>query len=419
MKKIMIMAFVALMATSAVAQNPEALKQIKKAKSADEAKALIQQNESSMSASENAQAYNKLVDICVKSVNDDQQLIQAIDLQKQMGQEPKQEVDMPAFYGNLEEAYEAALTCDKYDMQPNEKDKIAPKFRKSNGERLYSLRPFLINAAQDAQSEGKEKEATKLFALYVVTAKADLFKEEAAAATKAAPDGVGDPYLSEVARVASLTAFQEGNVEDAMKFADIVMEDPNPEKMQEGLSLKMYYTERGLETREDSLKCLETYKELYEKYPNNQDVFSRLASMYGNLGDTDKQNQLVASFLAANPGSFTAWAMKGQIEMNDQKYDEALADYEKALSCEGADDGQKALVNTFVGFCYSQKAAQLEIYEQQIDELKKAIPYLEKARELDPTRERCNWAYPLYNCYYHTKGENDPATEELKNMLGL
>ncbi len=419
MKKFLIMAVVALMATSAVAQNPDALKQIKKAKSADEVKALIQQNESSMSAAENAQAYNKLVDICVKSVTEAQEKIQTIEVQKQMGQEPKESVDMPTFYANLEEAFEAALACDKYDIQPNEKDKVAPKFRKENGDRLYSLRPFLINAAQDAQSEGKDKEATKLFALYVVTAKADLFHDQATMAAKVSPEGVGDPYLSEVARVASLTAYNEGDVAAAMRFADVVMEDPDPEKVQEGLSLKMYYTERGLETREDSLKCLETYKELYEKYPHNEDVFSRLASMYGNLGQVDKQNELVDSFLKANPGSFTAWAMKGQTEMNDQKYDEALADYEKALACEGADDGQKALVNTFVGFCYSQKAAQLEVYEQQIEELKKAIPYLEKARELDPNRERCNWAYPLYNCYYHTKGENDPATEELKNLLGL
>ncbi|MCD8288689.1 MAG: hypothetical protein LUC26_02070 [Prevotella sp.] len=417
MKKIMTMALVALFAASAFAQNPDALKQIKKSKSAEEVKALISANEATMSAAENAQAYNKLTDIYMTEVSKAQTAIQTNELQKQMGQEPKEEVDMPAFYSNLKEALEAALTCDKYDIQPNEKDKVAPKFRKANGDRLYNLRVQLINGGQDAQEKDDNELATSYYTLYVVSGKADLFAEQAEAAKKLSPDGVADPYISEVARVVSLSVFNSGNVDLALKFTDIVLEDP--EKLNDGLSLKMYYLEKSLKTKEDSLKCLEAYKDLYAQYPQNENVFSQLANMYANLGQTAEQEALIEQCLQSDPNNFTAWAMKGQNAMNDQVYDEALTNFQKALSCDEEDTGKVALVNTFVGFCYSQQAAQLEEYEQQLETLKLAIPYLEKARELDPERERCNWAYPLYNCYYHIKGENDAATEELRVMLGL
>ncbi len=409
MKKIITLAAVAMLATSAFAQNPDALKQIKKVKTVDEAKALISANEASMSAAENAQAYNKVVDLYMKEVSDAQTAMQTNEVQKQMGQEPKETVDMPAFYSNLTEAYNNALTCDKYDIQPNDKGKVAPKFRKSNGDRLYNLRAHLINAGQAAQEADNNKKASELYILYVTTGKADLFKEQAAATP--------DQYISEVARVAAVTANQEGDIDTAMKMVDVVLEDP--EKEEEGINLKMYFLAKDLSSHEDSLQCLETFKEVYAKYPQNEYAFSQVAQMYGNLGQVDKQQELISERIAKYPGTFMPLAMRGQIYMNDQKYDEAIADFKNALTCSNAEDGQKALVNTFVGFCYNQKATQLEIYEDQKAMLQEGMPYLEEARKLDPERERSNWAYPLYNCYYHIKGETDPATLELKNMLGL
>ncbi len=417
MRKMMTIAAVAMFATSAFAQNPDAFKQIKKAKTAEEVSTLISANESSMSATENAQAYNKLVDMAMESVNAMQTTIQTNNVKQQMGQEVTEKVDMNAFYNDLNVAYMAALKCDKYDSQPNEKGKTPLKFRKSNGDRLYNFRPYLVNAGQDAQTAENNKLAAQYFGMYVATGKADLFKEQAAAAAKAAADGVGDPYLTEVARVASLTSFNEGDTRMAQYYADVVMEDPA--KVKEGLNLKLYYVEKGVNTHEDSLRCLGQLKEMYEKFPADADVFARLAQWYANLGELDKQNTLITERLQSDPKNFTAWAMKGQAEMNAQKYDDALESYKKAMTCETEDPLQKALVDTFIGYCYTQKSTQLEKYEDQVNLLKEAIPYLEEARSLDPNRERCNWAYPLYNCYYYVKGEKDSQTLELKDMLGL
>lgn len=417
MKKILIFAAVALFTTSVFAQNPDVLKQIKKAKTADEVNTLLTTNEASMSPAENAQAYNKLVDMAMESVSAVQVAMQANALKEQMGQKPTETVDMKAFYNDLYVAFVAALKCDKYDSTPNEKGKLPLKYRKTNGDRLYGLRAHFVNGGQEAQNANDNKLASQYYGMYVSSAKAEMFKDQAAAAAKAAPDGVGDQYLSEVARVASLTTFNEGDLRMALFYADVVMEDAK--KAKEGLNLKIYFIEKGLQTKEDSLRCLGQLKQLYDKYPDDADVFSQLAQWYSNLGYADKQQELISERLKSDPNNFTAWAMKGQFEMNAQKYDDAIESFKKAMTCETSDTAQKALVDTFIGYCYTQKSTQLEKYEDQLKELKEAIPYLEEARSIDPNRERSNWAYPLYNCYYYVLGEKDAKTIELKKLLGL
>jgi hypothetical protein len=46
----------------------------------------------------------------------------------------------------------------------------------------------------------------------------------------------------------------------------------------------------------------------------------------------------------------------------------------------------------------------------------KAVPYLEKAKQLDPTQEKARWSLPLYNCYYILYGENDSRTKEMEKL---
>ena len=413
----MTIAVAALLATSAFAQNPDAFKQIKKAKTAEEVKSLISANESSMSSTENAQAYNKLVDLTMTSVNAAQTAIQTNQVKEQMKQEPTEQVDMKAMYNDLYTAYDAVLKCDKYDSQPNEKGKVPLKFRKANADRLYSLRPYLINAGQDAQSAEDNKSALDFFSMYVNTAASDVFKEKIEADAKTSPEGVGDPYLSEVARVAAVASYNAGDIDAAQSYLTVVMKDPA--KVKDAINLKLYFIDKSAKNHEDSVRCLEQIKEVYAQYPADNDVFARLAQWYSNMGQKDNQLELINQKLQSDPENFTAWAMKGQSEMNAQKYDDAVTSLKKSLDCNVDDQAQKALVNTFIGYCLTQKAPQMEKFEDQVAVLKDAIPYLEAAKQLDPNRERSNWAYPLYNCYYYVKGEKDAQTIELKELLGL
>ena len=99
--------------------------------------------------------------------------------------------------------------------------------------------------------------------------------------------------------------------------------------------------------------------------------------------------------------------------MNAKKWDDAIADFKKAISI----DGTQALLFTYLGFTINSKAAELENVTEQKKLLTESLTYLEKARELDPNRKDANWSYPLYQCYYALYGENDSRTKDMESLI--
>ena len=112
--------------------------------------------------------------------------------------------------------------------------------------------------------------------------------------------------------------------------------------------------------------------------------------------------------------------MKGQLALQDRKYDEAAGFLEKALPI-ATENNQRVALNASIGQCWFYKAqdrvAQVKgiltpAAKAQFNEVyNKAISYLEKAKSLDTAKEQKNtWAYPLYGCYYFVKGAKAPET---------
>ncbi len=122
----------------------------------------------------------------------------------------------------------------------------------------------------------------------------------------------------------------------------------------------------------------------------------------------DKQSALISDRLAAYPNDFMALAIKGQAEMGENKWDEAIADFKKATA-----DKEDAVVLTWLGFCLNKKAAGLPNVDDQKPLVEETKVYLERARELDPDQQRANWRYLLYSTYYNLYGEDDARTKEL------
>ena len=88
--------------------------------------------------------------------------------------------------------------------------------------------------------------------------------------------------------------------------------------------------------------------------------------------------------------------------------------FKKAVSI----DQTNPVVYTYLGFSMNAMASAINgDRAQQIALYKESMGYLDKAKELDPNREKANWAYPLYQCYYSVYGANDPKTKELEAML--
>ena len=170
------MAMTLVASATAFAGDSDALKAILKAKTYADAAQLLEQNLASLANdAEKAKAYNKLVDLAMADFDAQNAIVTENQVNKQMGKEEKP-VDMNVMNTAAYNALCAAMECDKYDQQPNEKGKVAPKFDKKNAERLWStLRNQLVNAGQTA-AQARDDEATlKYWGLFMDSELAPLF----------------------------------------------------------------------------------------------------------------------------------------------------------------------------------------------------------------------------------------------------
>lgn len=398
MRKLFMLAVMVAATSSAFAQD---VKSVLKSKDYAEAKSQLGACLSSLNNEDKAKAYNKLVELSLQKVNKEMAVMSENQVMEQMGQKDGKlkPVDKEGMYASLTNALNDAMECDKYDRQPNAKGKVAPKFHKKNQTALWPLRLNLINAGQDCLQKDDNKGALAYYAAYVESGNSSLFADMDK--TKAP-----DTYLGEVARVASVIAFQEKDMETANKYCDVALKDTASYK--DALNLKMAMMQQQMKTKEDSVKCLKTFEELYANDKNNESIFTNLATLYGNLGMKAEQDKCIQERLAADPKCFVAWAVKGQAEMNASKWDEAIADFKKAIEIKPS-----ALVMTWMGYCNNNKAANLQDVNQQKVLLAETEKYLEKAKELDPEQKEANWKYLLYNTYYVLYGADDARTKSV------
>ena len=391
--------FMALMVAFASSTNAQDLKSVLKCKDYSEAKQALNACLPLLTNDEKAKGYNKLVELSLTKVNKENGVLQENQMMKQMGQKGEKPVDTDGMYEALATALSDAAECDKYDQLPNAKGKVSPKFHKKNQTALWGLRLHLVNAGQTALEKEDNTNALKFFSSYVESGVSPLFCDFD-------KTQMPDAYLGEVARVAGVLAYQNKDIDLANKYIDVALEDTASYK--EALNVKMALMQQSMNTREDSVKCVKSFEQLYAKDKANENIFSNLATLYGSLGMKDKQNAIINDRLAACPNDFMALAIKGQTEMGENKWDEAIADFKKATAVK-----EDALVLTWLGFCLNNKAAGLPNVADQKPLVEETKTYLERARELDPDQKRANWRYLLYSTYYNLYGENDARTKEL------
>lgn len=394
---------------SASAFSQDVFKQISKIKDYNEAYNLLKSNLGNMSAGEKAQCYNALVDLSLDKVMKEQGTI----TENQMAEQLKTQVtpyDTVGLYNAAMQAIENGVACDEFDMQPNEKGKIKPKFHKKNAERLYAIRFHLINAG--IYYQGKDDDLSyKNLATYVESAEYPLFKEI---------DKSGDANLTQIAYYAARSAYFAKDFAKAEKYADIALNDTAVAK--DAMQIKLAVMQSQLKNHADSLNYVTKLKDIYAKDESNEAVFSMICSMLLSLDDKAGLDALVQDKLAKNPNDFTALTVVGQVYMNDHKWDEAIETLTKAVNVQP----DNIAIIASIGNCYMYKAQEAveratannksltpDAEKVIIDVYMQAINYLEKAKNLDKTMEfKSYWAYSLYTCCYRALGADDPKTKE-------
>ena len=405
----MIAALMMLGTSAAFAGDSEPLKAILKAKTYPEAEQLLKTNLGQLANSEEkAKAYNHLTKLALEKF-DKENAIQAANMAAVVAKQPETPYDTLGFYEAAYNATMNGLECMKYDAEPNAKGAVKPKYTENLKMLIANTRMQLVTAGNHYAGLGDQDGVLKYWGTFLDSDDNPIF-----AASKAQEAQV----IGQVAYYSAQFANQAKQYERAEKYADIAMKD---EAMREkAQTFKYAMAQRNLKTHEDSVKYVNTIKELYQREPDNEMAFGTLCNMYNELNMNAELKALIDDKLAKDPNNHTAWALKGQSLMNQNttadnpNWDECIEAFKKAIEI----DGTNPVILTYLGYSINSKAAQVNGDRAAQKALyKEAMGYLERAKEIDPNRERANWAYPLYQCYYLVYAASDPRTLEMEKLL--
>lgn len=390
MKKIVMMALMAVAATTAFAQD-NLVKEAKSLFSAgklDEAAAKLAPALTSADTKDKAAAWNLMSDIKYKIYNDEFQ-------KRALGQQ----FNTDRMVNSLIEAFKAAEECEKYDVQPNEKGKVKIRFRKANATRYASERQWLYNGGVFQYQADNKKGAIDAWGAYIESAKSPIFQEIQLPA---------DSMIADATYNTALLAYQQKDYEMAKKYAE--MATTYPGKVDDAINMKLFIMKETSQTKADSVAYLAELKRLHAAQPDKEQYFNLLQDYYAHADDNVALKAWAKEETTIDANNKMAWALLGEAEMNDENWDPAIENFKKAYEL----DQTWIPVVYNIGICLNSKAIALndalmdkktmaltkENAEKVKDVLREAKIYLEKTKELDPERETTHWVYPLYRIYY-------------------
>jgi hypothetical protein len=406
----MMMALMVVAASTAFAQNEvkEAKKLMDKGQIAEALK-MVEPLKNAGSAEDKAAAWNMISEIYWKQFSDIQQ--KKLEAEVKKSNEP---YDTLTMHKASVAALQAALQCDEFDNQPNEKGKVKPKFRQANAQKFQMGRLNAINAGQYEYNQKNFKGAFEAFSAYVESGKSPLFT------------GIDlkDEYASEIAYFASLAAYNSKDWPNVVKYAKLAAEDPS--KSKDATEILVYAKKETIKTHADTLEYVDMLKEASAKFPEDNRYSAWIGDYYLQSASTDELLKWAEGEIAKDPNNKFAYTYKGEALRLNQKWDEAVECYKKAAEI----DPTYVAASYQAGVCLNSKA--IELKDQLADKktgmltkesvakvkaiLNEAKGYLENVRQADPDREQVNWAYALYQVYYSLQDE--AKVKELEPLVG-
>ena len=406
------MAMMLVASATAFAGDSDALKAILKAKDYAEAQSLISSSLAQLTdASEKARAYNKLVDLAYEKFQKEDNIRTT-----NMVMKKNDPVDVEGMVAAGKVALEAAMECDKYDQQPNEKGKVAVKFRQKNQDRLKALRLSILQQGIELANNEKNKESFENFDIYLTSAKSAFYE---------GVDGVAknDPNLGVAAFYGGRAAYNLEKFDKAIEYFKIGVADTAKQIHDLSFDFLLYTMRNKQKTAADSAQYIKDMLELYQQYPDAEQIYSSLSDAYITQGMNAEVIKLAEERMAKYPDSSLPHVYKAFLLMQDKKYDDAIAEFAKVK-----EDNSPVFLNSIFNsaVCKYNKASEFNEansdirtgrlkpadHDKFMNMLKDAQADFEKAKELDPEQKTVKWQYLLHNVYTLTDQKDKAAALE-------
>ena len=406
------MAMMLVASATAFAGDSDALKAILKAKDYTEAQSLINSSLTQLTdAAEKAKAYNKLVDLAYEKFKkeDDTKTTNTV-MQK------NDPIDTEGMIAAGKIALQAAMECDKYDQQPNEKGKVAIKFRDKNRDRLRAVRLSLLQAGIEMANNEKNKEAFENFDAYLTSAKSAFFE---------GVEGVSknDPNLGVAAFYGGRAAYNLEKFDKAIEYFKIGVADTAKQIHDLSFDFLLYTMRNKQKTAADSAQYINDMLDLYKEYPESEQIYSSISDAYITQGKSAEVIKLAEERMAKYPDSSLPHVYKAFLLMQDKKYDDAISEFAKVK-----EDGSPVFLNSIFNsaVCKYNKASEFNEansdirtgrlkpadHEKFMNMLKDAQGDFEKAKELDPEQKTVKRQYLLQKVYTLTDQKDKAAALE-------
>lgn len=402
------MAMMLVASATAFAGDSDALKAILKAKDYAEAQSLISSSLAQLTdASEKARAYNKLVDLAYEKFQKEDNIRTT-----NMVMKKNDPVDVEGMVAAGKVALEAAMECDKYDQQPNDKGKVAIKFRQKNQDRLKALRLSILQQGIELANNEKNKESFENFDIYLTSAKSAFYEGVEGVAKN-------DPNLGVAAFYGGRAAYNLEKFDKAIEYFKIGVADTAKQIHDLSFDFLLYTMRNKQKTAADSAQYIKDMLELYQQYPDAEQIYSSLSDAYITQGMNAEVIKLAEERMAKYPDSSLPHVYKAFLLMQDKKYDDAIAEFAKVK-----EDNSPVFLNSIFNsaVCKYNKASEFNEansdirtgrlkpadHDKFMNMLKDAQADFEKAKELDPEQKTVKWQYLLHNVYTLT-GQKEKA----------
>lgn len=316
----------------------------------------------------------------------------------------KQKYDTAYLFSITQRLYHTMASFDSIDAMPDARGRIRPKYREKHASFLNSIRPNLFNGGVFLMHKKDYKTAYTYFDDYILCANQPLFHEY-----NYLDDDALIPHAAYWAMYCGYKLQDAGKILNHLKLA---------ERDSSMLNFVRQYEAEAYLINKDTVRYVQSLKSGFAEFPNFVFFFPRLLEYYASKGDYKTALQVTERALKADSTSVLFQFTKSTVLLNLGRYDECINICKQLISQN--ENYADAYYN--LGLAYFDQAIEMDKVQQskskrlKIDRLyEKALPYLEKYKELSPNKKD-KWLAPLYTIYLNLNmGKEFDAIDKLRN----